>query len=109
MDSLNCSVYLFPRFIFVLLIRTVLIGTVKQEWDPELVELPIRRFQENISEIISINDNDTSTCTITYDDDVEMTYGEMPKPLFSNERNVIKRENDPFSGDLPYNTNVSKF
>lgn len=34
---------------------------------------------------------------------------DFPKPKRSNERDYIKRENDPISGNVPFNTTVSNF
>lgn len=80
-------------------------------------EMPIQRI-ENISEIASILEPQPIPQPPTQielppqlhtfkSDDVEMSWYDYPQPMKRTEENLLKRDDDDFSGNIPFNTKVS--
>lgn len=71
-------------------------------------DMPIHRFEEiDVAEIASvIEQNHNFEHTYKYED-IEMTYDTLPRPLMATEQNIIKREEDEFSGNIPFNMKVN--
>lgn len=64
---------------------------------------------DNIPDDI-LNNLISENATIDIDDDISMIVGfeGMPKPFAANKDEMIKREEDPFSGAIPYNLTVNE-
>lgn len=58
---------------------------------------------EEISSVLEVSSEQTHTCTY---DDIEMSFEKFPIPFKATERELIKRQNDVISGNLPFNENV---
>lgn len=85
---------------------------VKTEHDSDPMQiLPLHRYRDidvsGISSVLGQNQTLNQTYTYTYED-VEMAYDIFPKPMMASEHELIKRDDDPFSGNIPYNTKVSE-
>lgn len=104
---------------------------IKTEQDTMLDTMPVNRFRNNNAiEIISLLDSNsipgslpesllgssseplppTSEIERTYTyEDIEMTYTRLPEPFNVTRQTIIKRQNDIFSGNLPFNVNVRDY
>lgn len=101
------------------------LGSQPEEVKLELDTVPVNRFRNNnTNEIITLLDSNASSNvvpepsselaseplvpterTIMYED-VEMTYTSLPKPFNITSLTIIKRQNDIFSGNMPFNVTV---
>lgn len=64
-------------------------------------------YNSNIEEISSVLEvSSEQTHTYTYDD-IEMSFVHFPNPFTATDKELIKRQNDVISGNLPFNENVS--
>lgn len=64
---------------------------------------------ESIYGYYEINANEINSLisqTYLYED-VEMTYTTFPMPFISTQHDLLKRQNDIFSGNMPFNQTVS--
>lgn len=78
------------------------------------VNIPVQIKVEidEMAEMVSMIEGHSYTReTHTYHDDdiIEMTWDHFPQPLKATEGNIIKRECDEFSGDIPFNNRVGLF
>lgn len=78
------------------------------EIKPELVPL-YEIHARNISEMNELLD-EPQTIYLS-DDDGEMVVPEtgLPKPFGTTKENIVKRENDPITGNVPFNVEVGIF